>query len=125
MEKQITQQYEDTFPILDGKDGYGWTTEEQRFIEVERGLKGKALRWFQLWKALNPFANLETFEIAFYHRYQLDMRPSLLEICWNEVAEWKIEWEEIKARLRQQQQQPPQIDQEATKSQLSTEQDSQ
>ncbi|QHN95611.1 uncharacterized protein DS421_18g611200 [Arachis hypogaea] len=23
------------------------------------------------------------------------MRPSLPEICWNEVAEWKIEWEEI------------------------------
>ncbi|MED6199447.1 hypothetical protein PIB30_076049 [Stylosanthes scabra] len=24
--------------------------EEQRFIEVEKGLRGKALRWFQLWK---------------------------------------------------------------------------
>ncbi|MED6150171.1 hypothetical protein PIB30_069788 [Stylosanthes scabra] len=51
------------FPIFDGNgDGYQWlilaeqfwnaqgTTEEQRFLEVEKGLAGKALAWFRLWK---------------------------------------------------------------------------
>ncbi|MED6133742.1 hypothetical protein PIB30_030959 [Stylosanthes scabra] len=138
MEKQITHQSEDNFPIFDGKDGYGWTIclerywnargtyEEQRFIEVEKGLRGKALRWFQLWKALNPSADLETFMLAFYHRYQLDMRPILPEICWNEVEEWEIEWEEFKARLnhrQEQQQQQSQIIQETTQFQSTTEQE--
>ncbi|MED6185303.1 hypothetical protein PIB30_055764 [Stylosanthes scabra] len=53
------------------------------------------------------------FQIAFYHRYQLDMQPILPEICCKEVEEWKIEWEEMKGRLMLQ----PQIELETTKPQ--------
>ncbi|MED6148600.1 hypothetical protein PIB30_054620 [Stylosanthes scabra] len=115
MEKQTTHQSEDPFPIFVGKDGYRWTIfleqywsargtlEKQRFSEVERGLKGKALLWFHLWKARNPFADLETFMVALYHRYEQDMRPILLDICCKDVEDWEIEWEEMKARLTPQQ----------------------
>ncbi|MED6150238.1 hypothetical protein PIB30_070468 [Stylosanthes scabra] len=53
------------------------------------------------------------------------MRPILPKICWNEIEEWEIEWEEIKARLnlKQEQQQQSQIIQETTQFQSSIEQE--
>ncbi|MED6120181.1 hypothetical protein PIB30_018580 [Stylosanthes scabra] len=101
------------FPIFDGNgDGYQWlilaeqfwnaqgTTEEQRFLEVENGLAGKALAWFRVWKRRNPDANRTVFDIAFMHRYQPDSRPILpLEISWNEVSDLDVTLEEIKASL--------------------------
>ncbi|MED6188085.1 hypothetical protein PIB30_082644 [Stylosanthes scabra] len=111
MEKQTTHQYEDLFPIFNGKDGYEWricleqhwnfrgTPEEQRFMEVEIGLQGRALTWFQLWKSRNPFADLETCMTAFYHPYQQHMRPILPDIFYKEVEDWEIVWENMKARL--------------------------
>ncbi|MED6156496.1 hypothetical protein PIB30_014894 [Stylosanthes scabra] len=99
MEKQATLWFEDTFPIFNAKDGYGWT------ICVE-----------QYWNARGTDEK---------QRFIEDMRPILSEICWNEVEEWKIEWEEIKARLnlRQEQQQQSQIIQERTQFQPTTEQE--
>ncbi|MED6175576.1 hypothetical protein PIB30_079687, partial [Stylosanthes scabra] len=86
---------------------------------------GRSLTWFQLWSRRNPNADWETFDLAFLHQFEPNMRPLLPKICWNKVEDWEIKWEEIKARLNlsQQQQQQSQIAQETTQSQSSTEQE--
>ncbi|MED6217666.1 hypothetical protein PIB30_019798 [Stylosanthes scabra] len=100
------------FPIFDGNgDGYQWlilaeqfwnaqgTTEEQRFLEVENGLAGKALAWFRLWKRRNPDADQTVFDIAFMHRYQSDSCPILPpEISWNKVSDLDVPLKEIRAK---------------------------
>ncbi|MED6169321.1 hypothetical protein PIB30_020455 [Stylosanthes scabra] len=109
--------------------GYGWsisvwqfwnrrgTPEAQRLTEVSSAFSSRSLIWFQLWSLQNPNVDWDTFDLAFLHQYQPDMRPVLPEICWKEVEDWKIEWVEMRAKLLQQ----PHIDPETTKSQMEQE----
>ncbi|MED6136097.1 hypothetical protein PIB30_052847 [Stylosanthes scabra] len=99
---------EDELPAFDGiGGGYGWsisawqfwnsrgTPEAQRLEEVSRAFSGRSLIWFQLWSLRNPNADWDTFDLAFLHQFQPDMRPILPEICWKEVKDWEIEWTPI------------------------------
>ncbi|MED6138115.1 hypothetical protein PIB30_071233 [Stylosanthes scabra] len=92
-----TQSGEDELPVFDGiGSGYGWSilaqqfwnargvSEAQRFLEVSSAFTGRTSIWFHLWSLRNPNADWDTFDLAFPHQFQPDMRPILPEICWKE-----------------------------------------
>ncbi|MED6224856.1 hypothetical protein PIB30_088190 [Stylosanthes scabra] len=118
-----TQSGEDELPVFDGiGSGYGWSilaqqfwnargvSEAQRFLEVSSAFTGRSSICFHIWSLWNPNADWDTFDLAFLHQFQPDMRPILPEICWKEVKDCEIEWVETRARLLRQ------PDQETTKS---------
>ncbi|MED6199965.1 hypothetical protein PIB30_080787 [Stylosanthes scabra] len=99
-----TQFVGNELPMFDGiNSGYGCA------------FTGRSLIWFHLWSLRNPNADLDTFDLAFLHQSQPDIRLILPEIYWKEVEDWEIEWIEMRARLLQQP--------EATKSKPSSKQE--
>ncbi|MED6108162.1 hypothetical protein PIB30_020935 [Stylosanthes scabra] len=84
---------------------------------ISSASSGRSSIWFNLWSLRNLNADWDTFDLAFLHEFQPDMRPILLEICWKEVEDWEIEWVEMRAKLLQQ----SQIDSETTKFEMEQE----
>ncbi|MED6214092.1 hypothetical protein PIB30_099665 [Stylosanthes scabra] len=73
--------------------------ESQRLLDVSSLFTGRSSIWFRLWSLRNPNADWDTFDLAFLHQFQPDMRPILPKICWKEVEDWEIEWVELRAKL--------------------------
>ncbi|MED6185660.1 hypothetical protein PIB30_059249 [Stylosanthes scabra] len=99
MEEQFDQKF-----YFDGtENGYYWlitteqfwnsqnTEEHQRFLQIEKLLKGKALAWFNLWKKRNPTANRSVFDLAFMHQFVPDSHPIMPEISWKLVSDLEIQ----------------------------------
>ncbi|MED6138119.1 hypothetical protein PIB30_071237 [Stylosanthes scabra] len=85
-----SQSGEDELPVFDGiGSGYRWSILAQQFWNARGVLR-------------NPNADWDTFDLAFPHQFQPDIRPILPEICWKEVKDWEIEWVETRARLLRQ-----------------------
>ncbi|MED6159681.1 hypothetical protein PIB30_044469 [Stylosanthes scabra] len=95
-----TQFVGNELPMFDGiSSGYGWSilahqfwnskgvSEAQRLLDVSSAFTGRSLIWFHLWSIRNPNADWDTFNLAFLHQFQPDMRPILPKICWKEVED--------------------------------------
>ncbi|MED6207141.1 hypothetical protein PIB30_033057 [Stylosanthes scabra] len=72
--------------------------EQQRFLDLENFLKGKALTWFKLWKKCNPPANRAVFDLAFIPQFVPDSRLVLPEISWNTVSDLDVILEELQTK---------------------------